>query len=376
MVIPLTQPVINEEMKAELVKVFEGKAFLRGEAVKQFEADFAQYIGVKQAIAVNRGMSALLLPLVAMNIGKGDKVITTPATFISTANTIILAGAEPVFADIDMATYNISPDRVREVIGKYGDKVKAIIPVHLYGYPCDMDSLLEVTKKHNIKIIEDAAQAHGAQYNNKKIGSIGDVGAFSFYPTKIITVAGDGGMITTNNEEIAEKCRELGDDGMSQNSPKDGPDIYTSIGYAARMNTINAAMGRIQLKFIDEWNKNRSEIASLYLSELNGIGDMILPSQADSKYGRVWYIFAIRTGYRDKLKGYLEKTGIRCGISYKIPVYAHPSYQKLGFKGGIYPNTEKWSNGILSLPLYSQMTEEDASYVISHVKKFYKTNVR
>ena len=365
--IPLTEPVVNEEM----IKTFESKSFLRGEAVEEFENDFAKYIGVKYGIAVNSGMSAILLSLLSVNIEKGDKVITTPATFISTANAIMLAGAEPVFADIDMNSYNISLGKVEEIIEKYGGKVKAIIPVHLYGYPCDMDTLLKISNKYNIIIIEDASQAHGAEYNDNKIGSMGEVGAFSLYPTKMITVGGDGGMITTNNEGIAERCRELRDDGLA----RDDPYIYNSIGYAARLNNINAAIGRIQLKHIDKWNKNRSKIANLYMSRLSNVGDIKLPPKADGKYGRVWYAFTIRTKCRDQLKEYLEKYGICCGISYKIPVHLQPSYRKLGFEKGTYPNSERWANEILSIPLYSQMSERDANYVTSRIKKFYSEGI-
>lgn len=371
MIIPLTEPVTNEEMKEEMIKTFESKSFLRGKPVEEFENDFAKYTEVKYAIAVSSGMSAILLSLSAMNIGKDNKVITAPATFISTANAIVLAGAEPVFADIDIHTYNISPVKVREIVEKYGDTVKAMIPVHLYGYPCDMAALLGISDRYNIRIIEDASQAHGAKYDSKKIGSIGDVGVFSFYPTKIITVGGDGGMITTNNENIAEKCRELRDDGMA----KDNSSIYNSIGYAARLNTINAAIGRVQLRYIDEWNNRRNRIAALYLRELSGVGDIKLPPKAEGKYGRVWYAFVIGTEYREQLKRYLEKQGIVCGISYEIPVHLQPSYRKLGFEEGMYPNSERWSNEILSIPLYSQITERDVEYTIRHIKKFYREGV-
>ena len=366
--VPLTEPVVNEEMKEAMIRAFESKVFLRGKPIEEFERDFAKYIGVKYAVAVNSGMSGMLFSLLAMNIGKGDKVITTSATFISTVNTIIFAGAEPLFADINSASYNINPDKVREAVEKNEEEVKAIIPVHLYGYPCDMDALSEIARKYNLKVIEDAAQAHGATYDNKKIGSLGDSGVFSLYPSKIITVAGDGGIITTNSEEIAEKCREFRDDGIA----KDNPYVYNSLGYSARLSTINAAIGRVQLKYIDKWNDSRSRIVNLYMRELRDVGDIKLPPKADTKYGRVWYSFAISTRYRDQLKEYLEKNDIQCGISYKIPVHLQPPYRKLGFKEGTCPNVEKWSNEILSIPLYSQMTEKEAIYVIDHVKKFYQ----
>jgi perosamine synthetase len=370
--IPLVKPVINEEIKNRLIDAFENEPFLRGESVEVFENHFAKYIGVKYAIAVNSGTSALFLSLLSLGIKEGDKVITTPATYISTANTVINCGADPVFVDIDINTYNMDPNKVGKATEKYGDKIKAIMPVHLYGYPCDMDTLIEISNKYSIKIIEDASQAHGAKYNGKKVGSIGKVGAFSFYPLKIITVGGDGGMITTNDEEIAEKCIELRDGGRA----KDNPHLHNSIGYSARLNTINAAIGEVQLRYLDKWNKNRNEIANLYINELSNIGDIKLPLKSDSKHNRVWYLFSIRTKYRDQLKAFLEKHDIYCETYYKIPVHLQPPYKELGFKKGMYPNTEKWADEILNIPLYSEMTEKEVNYVISYIKKFYSMIVK
>jgi len=371
MKVPLTKTVINEEMESKLIEAFRNEPFLRGKSVEVFENHFAKYIGVKYAIAVNSGTSALFLSLLSLGIKEGDKVITTPATYISTANTIVNCGAEPVFFDINISTYNIDPNMIKKAIEKYINKVKAIIPVHLYGYPCDMDTLIEISNKYNIKIIEDACQAHGAKYNGKKAGSIGKVGAFSFYPSKIITVGGDGGMITTNDEEIAEKCIELRDGGRA----KDNPHLHNSIGYSVRLNTINAAIGEVQLKYLDKWNKNRNEIANLYINELSNLGDIKLPLKSDSKYNRVWYLFSIRTKHRDQLKIFLEKYGIYCETYYKIPIHLQPPYRKLGFKRGMYPNAEKWADEILNIPLYSQMTKKEANYVINYIKNFYSNMI-
>lgn len=372
MKIPLVKPVINEEIKNRLIDAFENEPFLRGKSVEVFENHFAKYIGVKYAIAVNSGTSALFLSLLSLGIKEGDKVITTSATYISTANTVINCGADPVFIDIDISTYNIDPNKVEKAIEKYGDKIKAIIPVHLYGYPCDMDTIIEISNKYSIKIIEDACQAHGAEYNGKKVGSIGKIGAFSFYPSKIITVGGDGGMITTNDEEITEKCIELRDGGRA----KDNPHFHNSIGYSVRLNTINAAIGEVQLRYLDKWNKNRNEIANLYINELSNIGDIKLPLKSDSKYNRVWYLFSIRTKYRDQLKAFLEKYDIYCETYYKIPVHLQPPYKELGLIKGIYPNTEKWADEILNIPLYSEMTEKEVNYVISYIKKFYSMIIK
>jgi len=372
MKVPLTKTVINEEMENKLIEAFRNEPFLRGKSVEEFEDHFKKYIGVKYAIAVNSGTSALFLSLLSLGIKEGDKVITTPATYISTADTIISSGADPVFVDIDINTYNMDCNKVEEAIEKYGDKIKAIIPVHLYGYPCDMDRINKISSRYDIKIIEDACQAHGAEYNGKKVGSIGEVGVCSFYPSKIMTVGGEGGMVTTNNKNIAEKCRELRDGGRS----KDNPYLHNSIGYSARLNTINAAIGEVQLKYLDEWNKNRNKIASLYVNKLNNLGDIKLPLTSDRKYNRVWYLFSIRTKYRDQLKAFLEKHNIYCETYYKIPVHLQPPYKELGFKKGMYPNTEKWADEILNIPLYSEMTEKEVNYVISYIKKFYSMIVK
>jgi len=371
MKVSLTKTVIDKEMETKLIEAFRNEPFLRGKSVEKFEDHFAKYIGVKYAIAVNSGTVALFLSLLSMDIKKGDKVITTPATYISTANSIVNCGAEPVFVDININTYDIDPNMIKKAMEKYRNKVKAIIPVHLYGYPCDMDKLNEISNRYDIKIIEDACQAHGAEYNGKKIGSIGEVGVFSFYPSKIMTVGGDGGMVTTNNKNIVEKCRELRDGGRS----KDNPYLHNSIGYSARLNTINAAIGEVQLRYLDEWNKNRNEIASLYINELNNIGDLKLPLTSDSKYNRVWYLFSIRTRYRDQLKIFLEKYGIYCETYYKIPIHLQLPYKKLGFKRGMYLNAEKYADEILNIPLYSQMTKKEANYVISYIRNFYSNMI-
>jgi len=359
-------------MENRLIDAFKNEPFLRGKSVEVFEDHFAKYIGVKYAIAVNSGTTALFFSLSSINIKEGDKVITTPATYISTANNIIKCGADLVFVDININTYNIDANIVRETIERCRNKIKAIIPVHLYGYPCDMDTLTEISDKYDIKIIEDACQAHGAEYNGKKVGSIGKVGAFSFYPSKIITVGGDGGMITTNDEKIAEKCIELRDGGRA----KDNPHLHNSIGYSARLNTINAAIGEVQLGYLDKWNKNRNEIANLYLSELYNVGDIKLPLKSENKHNRVWYLFSIRTKYRDQLRMFLEKKQIYCESYYKIPIHLQPPYRKLGFKKGMYPNAEKCADEILNIPLYSEMTKKEANYVISYIKEFYSKKIQ
>ena len=368
MKISLMEPILTEEMINAAVNALKNEFFLRGKSVIKFEKEFADYIGVKHAVAVNSGTSALHLSLLSLNIGNGDLVITTPATFIATANAIVYSEATPVFVDISLETYTIDPDRIEEVIKKYKDKVRAVIPVHLYGYPCRMNEILEICEKYNIYIIEDACQAHGAEYKGKKVGLFGDTAAFSFYPAKNMTVAGDGGMVTTNNDNIAEIVKQLRDVGRS----KDNPYIHDYIGFTARMNTVNAAIGRVQLKYLDEWNYKRRKIAKRYSKELNGVGDLILPPKETSNIKSAWHLYVIRTKYRDELKKFLEEHGIQCGIHYPLPVHLQPPYRKMGFKEGMFPNAERWAREVLSIPMHPKLTDEEVEYIINIIEKFYK----
>jgi len=368
MKINLVEPVLTEEMMKSAIKVLGSERFLKGESVKRFEKEFAEYIGTKYALAVNSGTSALHLSLIAMGIKAGDYVITPPATFIATANAITYIGAKPIFVDISLETYNIDPQKIEEVIRKYRNKVKAIIIVHLYGYPCEMDIIMEIAEKYNVKVLEDACQAHGAVYRGKKAGSFGDAGAFSFYPSKNMTVCGDGGMVTTNDDKIAEIVESLRDVGRS----KSNPSIHEYIGYTARMNTINAAIGRIQLKYLEEWNEKRRKITKEYNKRLNGIGDLILPPKETTGIKPVYHLYVVRTKYRDQLREYLEKKGIECGIHYPLPVHLQPPYKQMGFKEGMFPNAEKWAREVLSLPIHPNLTEEEIEYVVSSVKEFFK----
>ena len=344
--IPLAKPILTDEMIHAAVKALKNDLFLRGKNVEEFEKDFADYIGTKHAIAVNNGTSAFHLSLIAMGVGSGDYVITTPATFIATANAITYIGAKPIFVDISLETYNIDPQKIEEEVKKYKGKVKAIIPVHLYGYPADMDEILEIAENYGLKVLEDACQAHGAVYKNKRVGSLGDAAAFSFYPSKNMTVAGDGGMITTNDHEY--------------------------IGYTARMNTVNAAIGRIQLKYLEEWNEKRRRIAREYNKRLDGIGDIILPPKESSQIRPVYHLYVIRTKHRNALKNYLEKKGIQCGIHYPLPVHLQPPYRKMGFKEGLYPNAERWAKEVLSLPIFPDLAKDEIEYIVSSVEEFFK----
>ena len=372
MKISLMEPILTEEMIDAAMNAFKKEFFLKGESVEKFEKEFAEYVGVTHAIAVNSGTSALHLSLLSLGIEEGNVVVTTPATFIATANVITYVRAKPAFADIALESYNIDPNEVRKVLEINGERIKAIIPVHLYGYPCKMDEMMKIAEEYNVAVVEDACQAHGAAYKGKKAGSWGDIGTFSFYPSKNMTVAGDGGMVVTDDSEVAEKIKKLRDVGRSLENSS----LHKDIGFTARLNTANAAIGRVQLRHLDEWNERRREIGREYNKMLNGIGDIKLPPSENENSKPVWHLYVIRTRYRDKLKKYLEERGIQCGIHYSIPVHLQPPYQKMGFTKGMFPNSERCAEEVLSLPMHPNLTEEEVRYIVRNIKQFYEEKIK
>jgi perosamine synthetase len=364
------QPILTDEMLKGAVEALRNERFLKGRSVEEFENNFAKYIGVRHAIALNNGTSALHLSLLAMGVGTGDCVITTTDTFIASANAILYTGARPVFADISLDTYTIDVEEIERRIRKEKDRVKAIIPVHLYGYPCEMDEILKISERYNIKVLEDACQAHGAMYKAKKTGAFGDAAAFSFYPSKNMTVCGDGGMVTTNNNTIMEEVYSLRDVGRSKGKPY----LHNLVGFTARMNTVNAAIGNVQLRHLDEWNEKRRLIAKYYSEELEGVGDIILP-HIRNYVKPAWHLYVIRTKRRDSLRRYLEEKEIETGIHYPIPVHLQPPYRSIGFSEGLCPNAEKAAKEVISLPMYAGLSAEELEYIVTNVKKFYKMAV-
>ncbi len=351
MEIQLSKPVFIEEMRDAAIDALQNEFFVLGESVYKFEEEFAGYIGTKHAIAVNSGTSALSLSLIASGIESGNKILTTPMSFIATANAVIHANGVPVFSDIENDTGNIDPDLIIDI----PNGTKGIIPVHLYGNPCNMDKIQEFMEK-GLFVIEDACQAHGAEYKGKKVGTIGDVGCFSFYSTKNMTVGGDGGMMTTNNEEIADKLRTLRDCGRISKYE------HNMIGYTARLNTVNAAIGRVQLRYLDEWNRKRRFAAKIYRKNLPE--DVLL---RENGYN-VYHIFAIRSKNRDKIIGHLKKNNVGTGVHYPIPIHLQPIYRKLfGYKENNYPNAEQFSRGVVSLPMYPEIRKEHVEFVCEKV---------
>ncbi|MHA1200320.1 MAG: DegT/DnrJ/EryC1/StrS family aminotransferase [Candidatus Heimdallarchaeaceae archaeon] len=366
-IINLMEPILDKEMLESATSALKNEFFLKGESVKKFEEEFAAYIDVKHAIAVNSGTTALHLSLLALGIGEGDYVLTTTFSFIATANAIRYTGAEPLFADISLDDYNLDISQLESIIKKKNGKIQAIVPVHLYGYPVNMDEINRIAEENNLKVVEDACQSHGGSYKNHKMGALSDSAAFSFYPSKNMTVGGDGGMITTNNSDIADKIKVLRDCGRSKN---DG-NIHEEIGYTARLNTVNAAIGRIQLKRLDSWIEKRREIVEKYRVGLEGIGDLILPPIEKEGIESAWHLFVIRTKERNALLDFLKKEGVRCGIHYKFPIHLQPAYRENKYHDGMFPNAELAASQVLSLPLHTLLTDENINYIIEKIKSFY-----
>ncbi len=361
--IPLIKPFFNDEIKEAVNEVLENERYVLGESVYKFEEELARYFNVKYAVTVSSGTNALHFALIALGLRKGDRVITSPFSFIATANSIIHAGGEPVFADIENDTLNINPKEIRKKLYK---DVKVIMPVHLYGYPAEMDEINQIAKENNLNIVEDACQAHGALYKGRKVGSLGDIGCLSFYPSKNLTVFGDGGAVLTNNEDVAGIVKKLRDAGRTSKYTHD------IIGYTARLNTINAAIGRIQLKYLDKWNENRRRIARKYNELLSDIEDIKLPPTETSEIKPVYHLYVIRTKYRDELKKWLEENGIECGVHYPLPIHLQPVYRRLyGYNEGEYPVSESVSREVLSIPMHPFLTNEEVNYISEKIHEFF-----
>ncbi len=334
----------------------------QGPKVREFEEKFAKLCGTKFAVAVSSGTAALHLALLSLGIGQNDEVITVPNTFIATAEAISHCGAKPVFCDINRDNYNIDENLIEE---KITNKTKAIIPVHLYGNPCNMDRINEIAKKYNLTVIEDACQAHGAEYRNQKVGSLSDAAAFSFYPGKNLGAYGEGGIITTNNPVIAEKCRLYRAHGEN---PKN---IHNIIGYNYRLEGMQGAILRVKLKYLDKWNESRRKNAELYSKLLEGI----VPTQKISLNNKaVFHVYAIMHKERDKLREFLQTKGISTGIHYEKPVHLQKAYSFLSYKESDLPIAEKAMKESLSLPIYPEMTEAQIAYVCDSIKEFVNLN--
>lgn len=374
--LPVAIPDIGEEEINEVVDSLRSGWITTGPKTKRFEEEFANYIGCKHAIAVSSCTAALHLSLVALGIGKGDEVITSPLTFASTANVIVHCGAKPVFVDIDENTYNLDPKKIESAITS---RTKAIIPVHYGGQPCSMDEIIRIAKKHNLKIIEDAAHATGAIYNGRRIGTIGDTTCFSFYAIKNLTTA-EGGMITTQDDALAEKLRLYSLHGMSKDAWKRyssaGSWYYEILypGFKYNMTDLQAALGLHQLRKLNKFIAKRKELVSLYNHFLKDAPEIILPKEMP-EISHAWHLYPIRLAdhklsvERNKFIELLREKNIGTTVNF-IPVHLHPYYkQTYGYNEGSFPVAEKVYQNIITLPLFTKMTADDVKYVADSIKE-------
>jgi len=352
MKIPFFVQEFTDEMEEAAIHALRNESFVGGESVSKFEEEFAKYTGTKYAVSVSSGNSALQISLMALGIGDSDddKVVTPTNSFIASANCIRMTNAEPILTDIDPDDGEIDIDSLPRT------KVNAIIPVHIYGNPCNFDSIKSFAQEQSIPIIEDACQAHGAEYKGKKVGSLGDVGCFSFYPTKNMTVGGDGGMTTTDNEEIASRIKSIRDNGRKTKNE------FDKLGFTMRLNTVNAAIGRVQLRYLDEKTARRREIVSIYRKNLSQ--DCILPENKDGK--SVYHQIIIKHQKRDEIRKELTDNDIGSAIYYETPIHKQPIYQEFEYT---LPMSEIFSKKIISLPSYPQLTDGQVLEICDHVNK-------
>ena len=350
---------IKKEIKEVFNDILNKQQFILGPYVKKFESDFAQYCNAKHCIGVNSGTTALYLTLVAYGIGDNDEVIIPPNTFIATAEAVSLCGATPVFVDIEEKSFNINPSKIEKAITK---KTKAIISVHLYGQCADMDAINSIAKKYNLVVIEDACQAHGAEYKKRKAGSLANIAAFSFYPGKNLGCYGEGGAVTTNNKGIAEKIRTLRDHGSKKKY------YHDYIGGNFRMEALQGAVLSVKIKYLDEWTQLRRRNAKVYTEMLNKETNFILPFEHKNNK-HVYHLYVIRTSNRDTIIEKLHRVRISTGIHYPVPLHLQGACRFLGYKYGDFPVAERVSSEILSLPMYPELKKTEISYVVRKLCK-------
>jgi perosamine synthetase len=359
--IPIARPSIGKEEIDAVVKVLKSGAITKGAEVERFEKEFASYIGAGHGVSCSSGTSALIVGLEALGIGQGDEVITTPFTFIATSNSVLYNRAEPVFADIDERTFNIDPIKIKSRITR---KTKAVLVVHLYGQPCRMDEIKELCESRDLLLIEDCAQAHGAEYRGRKVGTFGDLSTFSFYATKNM-VTGEGGMILTDNDAVAEKASVITNQGQV------GRYDHVMIGFNNRMTNIQAAIGLAQLKKLDKMTDKRVRNARFLTRELDGLEWLETPC-VERQAKHVWHQYTVKVagGLRDGMLAHLEKNGVGARIYYPMPSYMQPAYQDLGFKQGVCPVSESVSKQVLSIPVHAMLRKADLETVAGTVKNY------
>ena len=356
----------HQDVKAELLKVFE-EVLSRGEyvlgaEVKALEEAFAEYIGTKYAVGVNSGTDALKIGGLATGLKAGDKIVTTPNTYISTAMGLSIHGITPVLCDIELDTYNMDPGCLKEILGKEKG-IRLCIPVHLYGHSCRMDEVMDACREHGVKVMEDACQAHGTLYKDRKVGAIGDVSAFSFYPTKNLGGYGDGGIILTDTDDIYQRAMMLRVYGQESKH------VHVIEGFNSRLDEMQAAMLRVKLGSLDYWNKRRRHIAWLYRRELEGT-PLVLPDEAPWTY-HVYHLYVVRSKQREELMKYLREKDVGTLINYPTPIHLQKVYKHLGYEEGSFPKSEEAAKEIISLPIYPSLKEDEVIYVAKCIREFY-----
>jgi len=356
---------IKDEVDAAVLRVLESTQFILGEEVAAFEREFAAYCQASESVGVNSGTSALHLALLAMGIGSGDEVITTPFTFVATVAAIRYAGATPVFVDIEPDYFTIDPAKIESAITR---RTRAIMPVHLYGQPADMKPILEIARRRGLTVIEDAAQAHGSEYDGRRCGSLSEIAAFSFYPGKNLGAYGEGGALTTTRSDVATACRVLRDWGQEKRYE------HRLKGFNYRMDGIQGAVLRVKLRHLEAWTEKRRQVARWYGEALNPGSVRVPKERPDCRH--VYHVYVVRSDDRDGLRETLTKEGIQTGIHYPIPVHLQPAHEDLGYHAGNFPVAEAAAREVLSLPIYPEMNREQVRMVAAAVSEASQARTR
>jgi dTDP-4-amino-4,6-dideoxygalactose transaminase len=351
---------LRAEMEPVLAEVLNQAHFIMGPNAQAFEQEFAAYCGARYAIGCGSGTDALIFAIQALGIGVGDEVITTPHTFIASAECISLAGATPVFVDIDPRTYSMDPNLIEEAIT---ERTRAIVVVHLYGNPAPMDKIMAIAKKHGLVVVEDCAQAHGATFQGQRLGTFGDIACFSFYPGKNLGAYGDGGAVVTNRTDLADRVFRLRNHGRAPGAKYE----HSEVGYCSRLDEVQAAVLRVKLRHLDAWNKARRAVARQFSELLQG-ADVILPMESQGGEA-VYHLYVVRVRNREEVQAQLRAEGIECGVHYPVPLHLQPAYANLGYLPGKYPMAEVVSKEVLSLPIFPEITKEQIITIVTAVRR-------
>ncbi|TSB46087.1 DegT/DnrJ/EryC1/StrS family aminotransferase [Alkalicoccobacillus porphyridii] len=350
--------LMKEQAMRALNRVYDSGHYILGSEGNQFEEEVKKYLQIPYAIGVGNGTDALVLALHALDIGPGDEVITTPFTFFATAESISRVGATPVFVDIEPKTYNIDPANIKKAITK---RTKAIMPVHLFGHPAQMDVIMDIAKEHTLYVIEDACQAFGASLNNQKAGTFGDIACFSFYPTKNLGTLGDGGLIVTKHKSISDRIRLLRHHGSTKKY------FHKEVGYNSRLDELQAALLRISLTHIDAFNQNRKDIAARYNQELEKINGIGVPTkQLHAEH--IYHLYSLDLKNRDAVQAMLNKEDIACGVYYPLPLHLQEVYEDMGYKEGTFPIAEEKSRTLLAIPMHPFLTNKEQQTIIKVIQ--------